>query len=263
VPGPLDEPVGSPDDWETRTRTAADDVEKLPAASCCVAVMLRVPPSSVDPAVEQDHRPEAGTSVRHTGARSTYTVRTALGSPVPDTVVGWDPIRSPVAGAVMRGAAGAVRSSVIVTGAEAALRRSDRYPAAVLAVCVAVTTGRASPPAPGVAPPSEIVHRPSRSTVAVRSVVEPDTERITVAPAYPVPDTGPLVGREVVTAGGTMTSDAGADADPTSAVVRSWTVKTCCGPDRTAATHDHEPSSRTVAGHPAEPVATGPVTRRA
>ncbi|WFR68322.1 hypothetical protein P9139_08880 [Curtobacterium flaccumfaciens] len=136
-----------------------------------------------------------------------------------------------------------------MTGADAALRRSDRYPSAVLAVWVAVTVTRASPPTPDVAPPSDTVHRPSSPTVAVRSVVDPDTERVIVEPACPVPDTGPLVGREVVTTGGTMTSDAGALDEPTDGAVRSCTVKTCCGPERTLARHDHEPSSRTVVEH--------------
>ncbi len=104
---------------------------------------------------------------------------------------------------MIRGAVGAVRSSVTVTGAEAALRRSERYPSAVLAVCVAVTVSRAS------APPRTMVHRPSAPTVAVRSADDPDTESVTVEPAWPVPLTGPFVVRDEVTTGGTTTSTPG------------------------------------------------------
>ncbi len=52
------------------TRTAADVGEKFPAASCWAAVSATVPPRRVEPSVVQDHRPDARTSVRHTGAWS-------------------------------------------------------------------------------------------------------------------------------------------------------------------------------------------------
>ncbi len=238
-------------------RTAVEDGEELPAASCCMALTLRVPARAAAPVVVHAHRPSAPTSARHTGERSRYTVRTAPGSPVPRTVNGCERTRSSDPGAVTTGAAGAVRSTTIVRGADGALRRSERKPLAVLAVWAADTVTRPSRVSPG----SVTVQWPLASTRAVRSAGEPATDTATVAPGRPVPDRGPDVGRSVVTAGGTTTSDAGAREDPSVVSVSSVTVKTCCGPERTVAMHAHEPSDATAVAHPVEPVVAGPETR--
>ncbi len=109
-----------------RTRIAREDGETLPAASCCRAVTACVPPLRTEPSVEQRQRPSSPTRVRQTGARSTYAVTVAPGSPEPAIVVPTASIVDPDRGVSMRGADGGVRSSVTVRGVDAALRRSDR-----------------------------------------------------------------------------------------------------------------------------------------
>ncbi len=125
----------------------------------------------------------------------------------------------------------------------------------MLAVCTAETVCRPSRPV------IATVHRPSGPTVVVRSPALPATDTETEAPGKPVPVTGPIVGRSVVTDGGTTTSEAGALDEPSAGSLPSVTVKTCCGPERTVAMHDHAPEAGTVAVHPVDPVAAGPATR--
>ncbi len=113
-------------DAATRTRTADDDREVLPAASRCTAERICHPGEIDVPDTEHAQSPSASTVVMQTGARPTETVTTARGSPVPVTRIGCVRMRSVPRGSTIRGAAGAVRSRVIVRGDDAALRRSDR-----------------------------------------------------------------------------------------------------------------------------------------
>ncbi len=120
------EPDGVADDAVTRTRTPDEDREVLPAASRCTAERIRDPGAIVVPDDEHAQPPSVSTVAMQTGERPTETVTTARGSPVPETRSGCARTLSAARGSRMRGAAGALRSRVIVRGDDAALRRSDR-----------------------------------------------------------------------------------------------------------------------------------------
>jgi hypothetical protein len=237
--------------------TGAEAGLGLPAGSVCVAVTV-CDPSANGVLGVQDHEPSACTVAVQSGVPPSVTVTVAPGSPVPVTVGVLSLVLEPFTGAVITGAAGAVVSTVNVTGAEAGLG----LPAG--SVCVAVIV--CEPSANGAV--GVQVHEPSACTVAVQTLVPPSVT-VTVLPGSPVPVTGgvgllmvdPSAGPVITGAVGAVVSTvnlSGAEAGLTLPAASVWVAVTVCEPslNGVAGRHDHEPSAATVAVHTVVPPST-------
>src|SRR5580765_6432090 len=157
--------------------TGADGGETFPAGSVWVAVSVVSPCGSGVVGVTDQVPPAPTVVVPMVAPVPSLTVTVAPGSPVPLMVGVVSLVDEPSTGAVITGAAGAVVSTVKLTGADG----GETFPAGSVWVAVSVVV----PCGSGVVGVTN--HVPPASTVAVPMVAPVPSVTVTVAPGSPVP----------------------------------------------------------------------------
>src|SRR5580765_226412 len=230
--------------------TGADGGETFPAGSVWVAVSVVVPCGSGVVGVTDQVPPAPTVVVPMVAPVPSLTVTVAPGSPVPLMVGVVSLVDEPSTGAVMTGAAGAVVSTVKVTGAEG----GETFPAGSVWVAVSVVV----PCGSGVVGVTD--HVPPASTVAVPMVAPVPSVTVTVAPGSPVPVIvgvvslvdDPSVGAVITGAAGAVVATVkvtGAETGETLPAGSAWVAVTVTAPSASGVVgvSDHVPPSATVA----------------